>query len=109
MIGERVTRLRATLEDDRYGGENKNWSDPDELNIDGCAIAPRPQGEVTDGREGVIIGWTVYAPAGSDIEPTDRLRIRDVDHEVDGDPGEWRSPFTGTRKGLEIRTRRVEG
>jgi hypothetical protein len=109
VIGETITRLRATLEDDRYGGQDKNWTDPAESTIRGCAIAPRLEGEEGTGREGVVIGWTVYAPADADILPTDRLRIRSVDHEVDGQPGEWWSPFTGSPKGLEIRTRRVDG
>lgn len=109
MIGETVTRLRATVVADRYGGQNKDWSNPSRATINGCALEPRLEGEVGDGREGVVIGWTVYAPADADVLATDRLRIRSVDHDVDGQPAEWRSPFTGTPRGLEIRTRRVDG
>lgn len=109
MIGETVTRLRSTSVTNRYGGADKDWTDPDEVTIAGCAVAPRLEGEVTDGREGVVIGWTVFAPADADVLATDRLRIRSVDHDVDGQPGEWLSPYTGTPKGLEIRTRRVDG
>jgi hypothetical protein len=110
VIGETVTRVRPELVADRYGGTVKNWDDTTEDTIDGCAVAPRLEGETTTGnREGVVIGWTVYAPADADVLATDRLRIRDVDHDVDGEPGEWRSPFSGARKGLEIRTRRVAG
>lgn len=109
MIGETVTRLRATSSANRYGGNDKDWSNPDEERIEGCAIAPRLEDEDRVGREGVVIGWTVFAPADADILATDRLRIRSTDHEVDGEPGEWRSPYSGARKGLEIRTRRVDG
>lgn len=109
MIGETVTRLRATSVTNRYGGTDKDWTAPDEADIDGCAVAPRLEGETSAGREGVVIGWTVFTPADADVLATDRLRIRSVDHEVDGQPGEWWSPYSGARKGLEIRTRRVDG
>lgn len=110
MIGETVVRLRAGSTANRYGGVDKDWVDADEESILGCSIVPRVNPESTgDGREGVPIGWTVYAPADADVLPTDRLRIRDGEYEVDGIPAEWRSPYTGAPEGLEIQARRVDG
>lgn len=110
MTGETITRLRGTATEDRYGDEVFDWSDPAELDIDGCAIAPRESAEDgADGRQAVIVGLTIYAPAGADVLPSDRLRVRGDDHEVDGEPGVWTNPWTGVTAGVEIRTRRVDG
>lgn len=110
MIGETVVRLRPTAGTDRYGNPEPDWGDADAADIDGCVLAPRLDPEDRDqGRQGVVIGWTVYAPHGGDILATDRLRIRGDDHEVDGEPGDWRSPFTCHGEGLEVQTRRVVG
>lgn len=110
MIGETVTRLRATTAEDRYGDDAADWSNPDELDIDGCAVAPRDAEEDRPGgRQVVIAGFNVYAPADTEVLPTDRLRVRGDDHEVDGEPGVWTNPFTDVTAGVEIRTRKVTG
>lgn len=107
---ESVVRLRSTATADRYGGTVKDWTAPDSLTIEGCLVAPRTEGETTDGgREGVVIGWTVYAPHGADILATDRVEVRGVAHEVDGEPSDWSGGFTTWTPGVEIQLRRVEG
>jgi hypothetical protein len=109
-VTETVTRLRGDTAADRYGGQVADWSDPAELDIDGCAVAPRDAEEDRDnGRQAIIHGYNVYAPAGADILPTDRIRVRGEQHEVDGEPGVWTSPYSGGTKGVEIRTRKVTG
>lgn len=78
--------------------------------IESCAIAPRYSNEPTErGRQGVIVGLSVYAPAGSDITSTDRLEIDGVAYVIDGEPAEWINPFTGSRPGLEVAARRATG
>lgn len=109
MIGETVTILRSgTPTTDRYGNEVPG---PDtRVTVDGCAVAPRLQGDNTiGGRQGVIVGTTVYFPTGTDIRSTDRLEVRGEEHSIEGDPGGWVSPFTGAGRGVEVATRRVEG
>lgn len=107
---ETVTRLRAGTSPDRYGGTEADWTTPDELDIDGCAVAPRDAEEDnTNGRQAVIAGFNIYAPAGADVLPTDRLTVRGEVHEVHGEPGVWTSPFDDVTAGVEIRTRRVDG
>jgi hypothetical protein len=61
------------------------------------------------GRQGVIIGMTVYFPARTDVRATDRLEVRGEEHTIDGDPGRWINPFDGVDRGVEVATRRVEG
>lgn len=110
MTGETITRLRAPLVDDRYGGQTPDWDAATSTTIPGCVVAPGQAGEAHgDGRQGVIVGFTIYAPAGSDILPSDRLTIRGHDHEVDGEPGEWVNPWTQVTEGIEVRARRVDG
>lgn len=111
MTGETITRLRATsTTQDRYGNDEPDWADPDSEPIAGCAVAPRTAPEDTDaGREGVIIGLTVYAPPGADIRPTDRVVCRGDLYVVDGPVGLWTSPFSNVAAGNEIQLKRVEG
>lgn len=107
---ESVTRQRGTQATGRYGDAEWDWTDPAELTISGCAVSPRDSSEDHDeGRQAVLVGFTVYAPAGTIVLPTDRLIVRGEVCEVDGDPGVWISPFTDIEEGVEIRTRRVEG
>jgi hypothetical protein len=89
---------------------------PDEsFDVPGCVVTPREQtptvgGSEQQGRDTVIVGWTVYAPAGTDIRTTDRARIRGVDCDITGEPGDWgRNPFTGLRGVVQFAADRVTG
>lgn len=58
----------------------------------------------------MIVGWTVYAPAGSIVRTTDRALIRGVECEITGQPGDWgRSPFTGLAGPVQFAADRVTG
>ncbi len=109
MIGETVTILRpGTPTTDRHG--NLIPGADVRFDVAGCAVAPRLQGDAEgDGRQGVIIGATVYFPEGTDVRSTDRLEVRGEEHTIEGDPGIWRSPYTEAERGVEVATRRVEG
>jgi len=72
--------------------------------ITGCLVAPTSSTEPSDrGREGVVIGWTVYAPTGTDARHTDRIEVRGVACLIEGEVGDW-----GT-KGIVINATRGEG
>jgi hypothetical protein len=83
---------------DEYG--NDKPGPPIEILISGCAFAPRSgtggSTELTDARDTVITGFTLYAPYGTDIRATDRIRVGGQLYEVEGLPGSFRSPFTGS-------------
>jgi hypothetical protein len=104
---ETVTILRAgTPATDRYG--NSTPGADTRTDIPGCLVAPRLQGDATEGgRQGVIIGATVYLPPNSGILSTDRLEVRGVEHVIEGEPGWWNS--APGRWDTEVATRRVEG
>lgn len=109
MIGETVTILRASMPTiDRYGNDVPGADTRNE--VDGCAVAPRFGGDITEqGRQGVIVGATVYFPAGTDVRATDQLEVRGETHAIVGDPGRWVNPFTASERGVEVATKRVEG
>ncbi|WP_394436297.1 hypothetical protein [Streptomyces sp. SGAir0957] len=89
---------------------------PDEsFDLTGCVVTPRSQapqvgGDQQQARDTVIVGWTVYTPAGKPVRTTDRARIRGVVCDITGEPGDWgRSPFTGTRGPIQFAADRVTG
>lgn len=111
-FGETVTVLSAPLATDEYGSPSaeRDWSAATETVIEGCAVAPRSSSEVDDpGRTAVIVGLSVFLPAGSVVSPHDRMLVRGETYEVEGEPGVWRSPFTGWTPGVEVALRRVAG
>ncbi len=112
-LGETVTVLRPGAPSrDAYGNDVPG---PDvEIDIEGCAVAPRDGNatsgnEKTQARDQITSGFTVWPPPGSDIQPTDRMRVRGVVCEVDGEAGQWQSPFTGTRSPDQVSLNKVTG
>lgn len=112
MNGETITRLRADGVTNPYSGQvdGLDWTAPDELNIDGCAVAEGPTLETAEvGSSPVTIDCTVYTPFQADIEPLDRVVVRGRTYDVQGHRIDWRNPHTGSEPGSEIRLRRVAG
>lgn len=107
MKGETVTILRpGPATTDRYG--NSLPGTDVRVDVEGCRVAPRLAGDATEGgRQGVIVGTTVYFPKGEDVYATDRLEVRGEPHEIEGDIGRW--PDSPTVWDKEVATRRVEG
>lgn len=109
MSGETVTILRAGAPtQDRYGNDVPG---PDvRFDVDGCRVAPRLAGDATEGgRQGVIVGTTIYFPKTRTTDPraTDRLEVRGEEHVIEGDPGWWNG--APGQWDIEVATRRVEG
>lgn len=88
---ETVVRVRSSPGGtDDYGDPIESTTDREP--IDGCLVAPARSSEPTDrGRGGVVVGWTVLAPPGSDVVFTDQLEVRGVLCDVEGEVGDWRS------------------
>lgn len=86
---ETVTLLRET------GGGFDAYGDPiaviaTRIDVTGCMVAPATSTEPsTRGREGVVIGWTVYAPTGTVAYHTDRVEIRGVSCAIESNPADW--------------------
>lgn len=108
--GESVIVRRGTVTaSGRRNDTTVDWSDPTDTPVSDCLIAPRSSSEDNDGRTGVIVGVTVYMPTGTDVVATDRLVIRGVEHDVDGEPGDWRTPEHPECDGIEVAAKRTEG
>ncbi|MGW2048537.1 hypothetical protein ACWCPF_25645 [Streptomyces sp. NPDC001858] len=118
-FGETV-RIVRTGESPGRGPRGQPLPGPDEsFDLEGCAVTPRsetPQvgGTEQQGRDTVIVGWTVNAPAAPaakmPLRTTDEVVIRGVKCEITGEPGDWgRSVFTGTRGPIQFAADRVTG
>lgn len=70
---------------------------------------PRGSSETIDASNTVIVGLELLVPPGTDLVPTDKVRVRGDVYDVDGDVGEWTSPLTGTSAGLQVALKKVEG
>jgi hypothetical protein len=111
--GDTVTILRPGASTrDAYG--NDVPGPPTEILVPGCAVAPRDgtgsgANELTDARDTVISGLTLYAPYGTDIRATDRIRVGGDVYEVEGNAGSFRSPFTGSTGPVMVALERVTG
>ena len=82
------------------------------IDIPLCAVAPRTSTEPTErGRQGVIVGKTVYLPDDAPAVPlfTDQLEIAGVLYNIEGEPGEWVNPLTGWKPGTEVAIKRAAG
>ena len=74
--------------------------------VTGCIVAPNGSTEGAErGREGVVTGWVIYAPTGTDVLPTDFMTVRGVRCRVEGEIGVW----LGTRAGVVINVKRAVG
>lgn len=101
-----VVRIRGESFD-QYGDPTGT---PDDETLDGCMVAPRTSTDVDGrGRQGVVVGLTLYAPYGTDIVATDQLTVDGEPYEIDGEPGPWKSPFSGWEAGIEVALTRAEG
>lgn len=100
--------------------EVDEWGDPlepVEHTIDGCTVYPA-ESTTVDGRgqNGMIAGLTVLTPAGADIRHGDEVRVP-APHskdpamwwQVDGEAGEYVSPFGGWAPGGQVSLRRATG
>lgn len=112
-FGDTVTILRpGPPTRDVY--QNDVPGTPTEITIPGCAVAPRDgtgagANEIVDARDTVISGLTLFAPYGTDIRATDRVRVGSDLYEVEGHSGAFRSPFTGSTGPVVVALELVTG
>lgn len=109
-FGESVQVLSPVETTDPYSNTVEDWTTPTEVTLDGVAVEPRPSSEDNrDARNAVTSGFTLYCPAGAVVTAKNRVRVRGDVYAVDGEPAEWRNPFTGWEPGVVVQTKRMEG
>lgn len=65
--------------------------------------------ERTNAKDQVIVGYVAVLPAGTDVTAFDAVEWRGVTYEVEGEPGIFKSPFTGWEPGVVVALKRVTG
>lgn len=74
-----------------------------------CIVAPRSSNELSEpGRQGVMVGLSVFAPAGTDVAATDQIEYDGDVYDIDGDIAAWASPFSDFAA-VEFALRRAVG
>jgi len=108
LYGETLTILSTVTTTDDYGNKSTTVT---EVTWGPCGLAPRSSDERVDPHSpAVITALTVYGPA-ADLDEDDKVRIDAGTYagvwQVEGIPGDWKSPFTGWNPGLEVALRRA--
>lgn len=62
-----------------------------EFDVDGCQFAPGPSRELNFAAAQVESDATLYAPAGTQVLPTDKIRRKGEMYDVVGRPQDWGS------------------
>ncbi len=105
--GETLTILRRTkIGVDGYGNDKYGTT---ETPVPGCAVWPAGPSANNDARDTVFTGYTAVLPPDTQIAPTDKVRWGGAVYEVDGEPGTFRSPFTGSGGHVQVQLKRVTG
>lgn len=104
-----ISRIRAMPSGvDPYGDPIPGTEQATE--IVGAFVAPRMSNDINDaGRTGVIVGLTLFVPFATDIVHTDHFDVDGIRYRVDGEPGNWRNPFTDWKAGATVALVRAEG
>lgn len=104
-----VVRIRPPGRDE-YGDLVDDDDTYADLEIPEAFTAPRTSGD-TDGpgRDGAVVGLTLYLPAWADVVRTDLIEVDGVRYRIDGDLADWTSPLTGWEPGLTADLARAEG
>lgn len=105
-----IVRVRPTITTDRYGNRVLDYgADAERCTIAGAFAAPTSSASIRgDGRDGVTVGLTLFAPYGTELHHDDRIEVDGVLYRIEGAPAEWSSP-TGWRPGVQVALVRVEG
>jgi hypothetical protein len=109
--GESVTFEALSVgAEDAHGNPVDSYGSP--VIVAGCAFDPGGTVESFEpGRDVVITSPRVFIPSESTVPVSsrDRVTVRGVLYEVDGDPAVWVNPFTGWNPGRAVPLERAAG
>lgn len=108
-FGEPVTvQARVVGSEDSHGNPIETFADP--VTVDGCAFDPGGSVETLEpGREAVVTRPRVFVPVGTVVTARSLMTVRGLLYRVDGDPADYRNPFTGWQPGIVVNLERAEG
>lgn len=107
--GESVTILRDGAPTGATDAQGNPVIGPDVETVStGWGVAPRAGAETAEpfGQQS-IDGLTLYKRDPVDIRSTDRVIVRGQTWNVDGDIGDWVSPYDGLRRGGVVNLKKV--
>lgn len=109
-FGETVTLHTSglTLQDE----DGNDVSDPDwdvTTTLTGVPVWPRNASELVQGQDTLITGLSALLPAGTVVTAIDSVDVYGQSYEIDGEPGIFQSPFTGTNPGVLVNLTRITG
>lgn len=100
----------AATGSDRYGGATVTRTPH---TIEHCVVGLRTNDPLdAEGREGSVLGVTLYCPPGADVQHSpiaDLITIDGDDWETDGEPFEWRNGYSDIVRGVQVPLKRVQG
>lgn len=99
-----VTVLRGQSRD-RLGDVTGSDTSTD---VAGCMVQPTAATESTDNGEMLVTNVTLFAPAGTDVLATDRVRWLDSVYEVDGQPSRPRDQ-SANESHVQVQLKLVQG
>lgn len=103
-----VKRVRPGTKESR-GSSIPDWSNPDELTIEGCSVQPSQTTLSQDGRVlGLTEGYTVFFPRTADVKAGDKIIWDGNEYQIIGEPRGWDSP-TGRVSSLQAAIERWAG
>lgn len=108
-----IIRLRGPGKDTRTGDPIAGT--PGQIEVPDAFVAPRSSSDINDrGRDGVIVGLSLFAPFGVDVIHGDQIRIIDETpfdglYDVEGEAGQWKQPWSRWEAGCEIALVRATG
>lgn len=95
-----VYLLTAPLVDDDHGNEIRDWANPERAAVRGCDVQPGASMEFLQGRNTVLIAWTVYAPAGTVVDTYQHVEWRGREYTIYGTPEDWRTGLPSDYVGI---------
>jgi hypothetical protein len=113
-FGTTVTRQRAGRTLDVYSQEatDLDWSAPEEVQFEGCAVWQESSLEpdpIDQRRMQVVTMTKVTLPYDADVEPLDRFIVLGHTYEVQGELERYKHPITGWAPGSIATGKRIDG
>lgn len=86
-----ITVVRAPITTDAHNNDRRDWAAATETVVEGCEVQPQGSQENLVNQDQVLIAYKVFAPAGTDVKATDRVKYDGETFEVFGHPGAWKT------------------
>lgn len=102
-----IIKRREINGTDEYGNETYSTT---EILVRDCLMGFGSTDEPVDAsRKPIDASVTLYFPNGTVILEEDVFEVREKDFVKDGDPMDWKSPFSGWNLGVVVKVRRRVG